>query len=72
MMRLRLPRRLKARLWKLRDLIRPPRAAAVPEDEDPLYQMLSATPAWSRREVLRHAAARQRLAQAPHRRHPSG
>lgn len=62
MMTLRLPRRLKVRLWKLRDMIRQPKLATVPEDEDPLYQMLAATPAWSRRMVLQHSEARSNVA----------
>lgn len=59
MMTLRLPRRLKARLWRLRDQIRAPKLSVVPPDADPLYEMLAAQPAWARRQVLIHGAARR-------------
>jgi hypothetical protein len=62
MNRLRLPRRLKVRIWRLRDQIRAPKLSVVPPDADPLYEMLAATPAWARRQVLIHGAARRRVA----------
>lgn len=63
---MRLPRRWKALLWRLRDRIRPPRLAQVPADDDPLYTMLAARSAWSRRQVTAHLPRAQR-AQRMHR-----
>ncbi|TVQ85890.1 MAG: hypothetical protein EA400_14370 [Chromatiaceae bacterium] len=62
-MRMRLPRRWKAAIWKLRDQIRPPRLVQVPADDDPLYTMLAARPAWSRRQVTAHLTREQRVEQ---------
>ena len=56
---LRIPRRWKARLWRLHDLVRPPKARPV-DDADPFYDMLAQEPAWRRRVVDHHQAARWR------------